>query len=791
MTAIASVRQHPGWKSTMRNFGSVGISARIGIAFALALPITFWALGSNTFEALDNYRRADVITRQNTAANALIAGVYEILIERQHVNNSLQADGPATPDNFRDIERHRSVARSKINAAYADLLKQDFPNKAALVAEFKSALDKAEEYRRRSDEAIRLAKAQRDPEVVKSSYAVLSAFVTAAQKLWNNVLRNTSQLDTELARLANIRVISWNMRDTAGRERATISQAMSSKSPLTATNQAFINTIRAQVGQFWDLLQTNLVDNEHPSLVKGLQSIKDGYFGRFQPLAAKMREASATGKYPMTLPEWVDVSTPLLATILDVMEGASQASEAHTAAFQAQATRSLVTNIGLLLLGVLLLIGAIAFAVITIARPMRALTAGMLELAGGNFNVALPGLGRKDEIGDVANAVETFKVKAEEKVRSEEAARAESRERLMQEFDAAVGGIVKAAQVGDFSQRVPLDDKQGTLLNLASALNTMCENFNAVVSDMDRMFGALADGDLTCRIDSEYQGAFAVLKDNANAAAERLADTIANVRLAVNEVANAATEISTSTTDLSQRTEEQAASLAETTSSMEALSATVRKNAENAQQADQLSHGASDVASRSGAVVANAVSAMSRIEESSHKIADIIGVIDEIARQTNLLALNAAVEAARAGEAGRGFSVVASEVRSLAQRSAQAAKDIKDLITNSSDQVNEGVDLVKSAGASLNEIVESIKGVAGIVSQIASASAEQASGIDQINRALAQLDETTQQNSALVEENAATAKTLEQQSSEMSERVSVFLVDAAGGRGRVTVRRAA
>ena len=135
----------------MRKFGSIGISARIGVAFALALPITFWALGSNTFEALENYRRADVITQQNTAANALIAGVYEILIERQHVNNALQAADPATADNFRDIERHRTVARTKINAAYADLLKQDFPHKAALVVEFKSALDKAEDYRRRSD----------------------------------------------------------------------------------------------------------------------------------------------------------------------------------------------------------------------------------------------------------------------------------------------------------------------------------------------------------------------------------------------------------------------------------------------------------------------------------------------------------------------------------------------------------------------------------------------------------------------------------------------------------------
>ena len=170
---------------------------------------------------------------------------------------------------------------------------------------------------------------------------------------------------------------------------------------------------------------------------------------------------------------------------------------------------------------------------------------------------------------------------------------------------------------------------------------------------------------------------------------------------------------------------------------------------------------------------------MAKIEDSSRKISDIIGVIDEIARQTNLLALNAAVEAARAGEAGRGFAVVASEVRSLAQRSSQAAKDIKDLITNSNEQVKDGVDLVNRAGAALTEIVESIKKVAEIVADIASASAEQASGIEQVNKALTQMDEVTQQNSALVEENAATAKTLEHQAKAMDERVAFFKLGAA------------
>ena len=294
--------------------------------------------------------------------------------------------------------------------------------------------------------------------------------------------------------------------------------------------------------------------------------------------------------------------------------------------------------------------------------------------------------------------------------------------------------VVAAAKENDLTRRIPLVGKSGDIESLCGGINGLLDNMVSVISE---------------------------------------------IKQAAREVTNASAEISTSTTDLSQRTEEQAASLEETSASMEEIASTVKKNAENAQQANQSASTTRDVADRGGQVVAKAVDAMARIEESSRKISDIIGVIDEIARQTNLLALNAAVEAARAGEAGRGFAVVASEVRSLAQRSSQAAKDIKDLITNSNGQVKDGVELVNRAGAALTEIVESIKKVAGIVSDIAAASAEQATGLDQINKALAQMDEVTQQNSALVEENAATAKTLEQQAKEMDERVTSFRIDNA------------
>ncbi|NZA25719.1 cache domain-containing protein, partial [Luteimonas sp. SJ-92] len=347
--------------------------------------------------------------------------------------------------------------------------------------------------------------------------------------------------------------------------------------------------------------------------------------------------------------------------------------------------------------------------------------------------------------------------------------------------NAEIGRLAAAAARGDFSARGDESQYQYAFREMVAALNTLMQEADAGLTDVGRIMAALADGDLTQRVERQHQGAFGDLAGDVNRTVERLATIVRGIQVSVASIRTASGEIAAGNSDLSARTEQQAASLEETASSMEELTSTVKANDEGARQANQLAAGAGEVAEAGGKVVAEVVTTMGAISESSRRIADIIGVIDGIAFQTNILALNAAVEAARAGEQGRGFAVVASEVRSLAQRSAAAAKEIKALIEDSTKKVELGTGLVDRAGSTMQEIVTSVKRVNDLMSEITAASAEQSSGIEQVNLTVIQLDEMTQQNAALVEEASAAARSLEEQAGGLATAVAVFRIgsDAA------------
>ncbi len=342
--------------------------------------------------------------------------------------------------------------------------------------------------------------------------------------------------------------------------------------------------------------------------------------------------------------------------------------------------------------------------------------------------------------------------------------------------EAEVNGIVRAAAEGDFSRRVTLAGKSGFFRVLAEGINQLLETSATGLDEVGRLLSALARGDLTQTIQADFKGAFARLRDDANATVSSLQQLVGQIQAASESINVAAREIAAGNGDLSARTEQQAASLQETASSMEQLTGTVRQNAENARQANQLAIGASDTACSGGTAVDEVVRTMQSIHQSSTKIVDIISVIDGIAFQTNILALNAAVEAARAGEQGRGFAVVATEVRSLAQRSASAAKEIKALISDSVEKVGNGTHLVEQAGKTMEAIVGSVKRVTDIMGEITTASQEQSSGIEQVNQTVTHMDETTQQNAALVEQVSASARALEEQAATLVTTVRKFVL---------------
>jgi methyl-accepting chemotaxis protein len=715
------------------------VIATLGVAVVVMLALGAWS----------SWNRLAAINRIAVVADAsayMFKAMHNLRTDRSSTNRDLLADVQFTAIS-QWLRETRESEMPALRSALIALESVDLPDRAAVVADFAQRVNKLAALHDESAAAFLRPKTERRPGLAPEIFAEITTFIDKLDQLSSRLTRSVKLEDAFIDQVMELKQLAWVARNTGGDASVLVTIGVGGqKLPADAMLQytGYGNKLDAA----WAILEDVAAGQPLPSrLTDAIAKAKREYFAPdYLEFRLKTLKALIAGeKVELKGDDWSRMTVGKLATLLGVAEVALDVAKDHAAVQRSGATRMLALELVLLVLAVLFAGGMLLLVSRRVTGPLSQIQAAMMKLAGGDFAVVVPGLERKDEIGAMANAVERFKVVADEKARREA-------DEVTQRQQAEAALQAKVAE-----ERALVAEEQA-------------EAFRALGVGLDR----LSSGDLTFRLTDGFSDAFGQIKDDFNTAMAKINETIGSIAASTREVANAAAEISTSTTDLSQRTEEQGASLAETTASMEQISVTVKKNAESAQQANESASGTREVADRGGQVVAKAVGAMARIEESSRKISDIISVIDEIARQTNLLALNAAVEAARAGEAGRGFAVVASEVRSLAQRSAQAAKDIKDLISNSSGQVKEGVELVNQAGTALTDIVDSIKRVAEIVSEIASASAEQSSGLEQVNRSLAQMDEMTQQNSALVEENAATAKTLEQQSQGMDERVSFF-----------------
>ncbi len=442
--------------------------------------------------------------------------------------------------------------------------------------------------------------------------------------------------------------------------------------------------------------------------------------------------------------------------------------------------RNMILLVGGALLALAALVGY--FFSRSISRPISRLTHTMDALADGDLDVEVRGADGKDELGAMARAVEVFRENGLKVAQMTEAEAAQiirtqaERAAMMQDLQRAFGAVVDAAIAGDFTKRVDAEFPDDELNTLARSVNNLVATVDRGVGETGSVLASLADTDLTKRMEGDYQGAFAKLKADTNAVAEKLTDIVGQLKDTSRTLKAATGEILSGANDLSERTTRQAATIEETSAAMEQLASTVMQNAERAKEASGVASTVTRTAEEGGQVMHQATEAMERITQSSGKISNIIGLIDDIAFQTNLLALNASVEAARAGDAGKGFAVVAVEVRRLAQSAANASSEVKVLIEQSAGEVKGGSRLVLDAAAKLEAMVAAARSSNELMSGIAKDSREQAGAIDEVNTAVRTMDEMTQHNAALVEEINASIEQTEAQATELDRIVDIFAI---------------
>jgi methyl-accepting chemotaxis protein len=686
------------------------------------------SLDRNMFSALINFRSE----RGNSAA-ALVQSQAAGVVSKKSVETAREVIDAA-------MQRFAREASDLDNDDIAPSLKKAL-----------DAYEALKTVRIRVDASLALDLAQRDAglrdEVLNFGNSVLAVFDETSSVLEGRV----RTLDQSFTGLIEMRAYAWAARNNGGTSAVTITSLLGANRALTSQERGLLLKTDAATNFAWKAVGGLVAHESASSDIKAKYAAGTAaYFsGAFNDKRDALIKDLETGPSKIfTVDDWQATSNTALGVVAQVALAAMAELDDTAADMRQSASTNAMLMSAAAILALAVGIGGTALIITRVIQPIRRLTDCMVSLSEGNSGIAVPGFDRRDEIGEMARSVEIFRQAA---IRNKQLEAEAEANRIQAERDKTE------------MQRVSEEDADRRL--------------NQATASLAQGLQALAAGNMMCEIEQPFAPQFEALRHNFNTSVTQLRSTLEEFGRSVSIVSSGAGEVSTASNDLARRTEQQAASLEETAAALEEITSNVKATSQRASEAREVVHNVKHKADQSGVVVQEANSAMSRIEQSSQQIGQIIGVIDDIAFQTNLLALNAGVEAARAGEAGKGFAVVAQEVRELAQRSATAAKEIKQLIATSEIAVLQGVKLVDSTGSCLAEIETLVRLANEHMEAIALAAQEQSSGLTQVNTAINQMDQTTQQNAAMVEEMSAAGSGLADECVTLDSYLSKFTLE--------------